>query len=93
MNSRLRTILIATLALAFLGSAMAGDWHLRLRLPVVEAVTDRLPTSRLGGRLHRAQERVHEVVTRTTGVRVPHSYLWLHLGKTSIPIDPINFSK
>lgn len=93
MNHRLRTILSATVALALVSGAFAGDWHLRLRLPVVEAVTDRLPTARLGDPLYRLQEGVHEVVTRTTGVSVPHNYLWLHFGKTSIPIDPIRFSK
>lgn len=93
MNSRLRPILLATVVLALFSAAFAGDWHLRLRLPVVEAITDQLPTARLGDRLHDLQESVHETVTRSTGIRVPHSYLWLHIGKTSIPIDPINFSK
>ena len=36
---------------------------------------------------------MHEVVGRLTGVRLPHDYLWLHLGKTRVPIDPINFSR
>lgn len=93
MNHRLRTILFATSAMALIGGAFAGDLHLRLRLPVVEAVTDRLPTAGLGGPLHDLQERVHHVVTATTGVAVPHDYVWLHVGKTSIPVDPIKFSK
>lgn len=93
MNSRLRTILLATVALALLSGAFAGDLHLRLRLPVVEAVTNKLPTARLGDPLHALQEKVHEVVTSATGVAVPHNYVWLHLGQTSIPVDPITFSK
>jgi hypothetical protein len=93
VNHRLRTILATTVTLALLGGAFAGNWHLRLRAPVLEAVTDRLPTARMGAPLFELQEGVHGLITAATGVSVPHDYLWLHIGKTSIPIDPIRFSK
>lgn len=93
MTFRPRTILCFMVMLALAGSALAGDWHLRLRLPIVTAVTDKLPLADPSKQLHDAQERIHTTITRTTGIRVPHSYIWLHLGRFSVPVDPINFSR
>lgn len=93
MTFRPRTILCLLVLLALTSSAFAGDWHLRLRLPVITTVTDSLPLAGLGDSLYGTQEGVHETTTSLTGISVPHSYIWLHLGNTSIPIDPINFSR
>lgn len=93
MKRQLRVLVILTAALAMASSASARDFHLFLNVPIVTAVTDRLPLGGIGDGLHAAQESVHEVVGRLTGVRLPHDYLWLHLGRTRVPIDPINFSR
>lgn len=93
LRNRLFTVLVATLALASIGGAFAADWHLTANLPLVTAILDELPTAGIGGPLHDMQEGVHAAVTKLTGVGVPHDYLWLHVGKTSIPVDPITFSK
>lgn len=93
MTSRLLKLLSLMAVLALASSALAGDWHLRLRLPIITSVTDTLPLADRGDELHELQESVHRTVTRTTGIRVPHSYIWLHVGRISIPVDPINFSR
>ncbi|HZJ09450.1 MAG TPA: hypothetical protein VFD39_07140 [Trueperaceae bacterium] len=93
MTFRPRTILCFMVVLALAGSAFAGDWHLRLRLPIVTTVTDELPLADPGDQLYDTQESVHRTITKTTGVRVPHSYIWLHIGRFSVPVDPINFSR
>jgi len=93
MTPRPGTILCFMALLALAGSALAGDWHLRLRLPVVTSLTDSLPLADRGDELHEAQERIHQTVTEATGLSVPHSYIWLHIGRIAIPVDPINFSR
>lgn len=93
MVSRLRTILLASLVLALFSSAFARDWHVRLRAPVVTAVTDELPLAAVGNSLYRAQEGVHGALKGLTGVEVDYFYVWLHVGNASIPVDPLYFSK
>ena len=93
MSSRLRTILLASLALALFSSAFAKDLHLRLNIRLVTAVTDKLPLAPVGNKLYEAQEGVHAAITGFTGVKIDHFYVWLHVGNTSIPIDPLYFSK
>ncbi len=93
MINRLSKLLVAVLALAAVGGAFAADRHVTVSLSLVTAVLDVLPTAGLGGPLYDMQEGVHAAVTSLTGVAVPHDYLWLHVGKTSIPVDPITFSK
>lgn len=93
MKRLLRYSLVITTALALTGVASARGFHLRLFAPLVTQVTDRLPTEGVGDSLFGVQEGLHETVTRLTGVSVPHDYVWLHIGKLSVPIDPINFSR
>lgn len=93
MKRLLRTVLVITTILALMGVASARGFHLRIFAPVITQITDRLPVGGVGDSLYDAQEGVHETVTRLTGVRVPHDYVWLHVGKLSVPIDPINFSR
>lgn len=93
MQIRLRTILLAGFILALFPNAFAKDWHIRVNAPLVAAVTDRLPLAGAGDRLYQAQEGAHAAVTALTGVEVDHFYVWVHVGKTSIPVDPLYFSK
>lgn len=93
MPRRLRTALILTAVLAMATAGLANGLSLRLKLPVVTKVTDRLLPSSLGPDLYDLQEGLHAAVTVLTGVAVPHDYIWIHLGEHSVPIDPINFSK
>ncbi|MBX3144385.1 MAG: hypothetical protein KF813_11545 [Trueperaceae bacterium] len=93
MNKRLLSILLAGLVLALFSNAFAKDWHVRVNAPLVTAITDELPLAGLGDGLYQAQEGAHGAITALTGVKIDHFYVWVHVGKTSIPVDPLYFSK
>ncbi len=93
MARRLRTVFILAAVLAMGTAGLANGFSLKLKLPVVTNVTDKLLPSNLGQNLYDLQEGAHTAITALTGVAVPHDYIWIHLGEHAIPVDPINFSK
>ena len=79
------------LVLGFLALSLslpAGDLTLRLGGRLGHTVADALPVEEAGTTLYSAQEAVHETVADTTGVAVPHDYIWVCTGDECVPVDP-----
>jgi hypothetical protein len=88
---------VLLLAAALFGSAAAdrpnGDVYLHVQNDQLEQSAKDLGVGKKGRELHRTQESLHRSVRQTTGVTVPHNYIWFCVGDDQcIPVDPYTFN-
>lgn len=83
MNLR-RTIALVLLALALSpGTALAFSLNLNVAPSLLK------PSGQTGEITYALQEGAHSLITSTTGIAIPHSYIWVNVnGAPVAAVDP-----
>ena len=70
-----------------------NDKYVRVENELLESVADDAGVDTIGHLAYVVQEElVHGTVTKTTGIKVDHYYLWTCIGDVCLPVDPFRFS-
>jgi hypothetical protein len=93
MLRNLLKVSVLLVAATLIGAASADrhndDVYLHVENEQLERAAKDLGVGRTGRELHRTQESLHRSVRKTTGVAVPHNYIWFCVGDSQcLPVDP-----